>query len=293
MQFLGGLNLTSPSPSFGGWSGLVIEPDGKRFMAVSDNGAWMSGEISYEDSVPRAIRNVIIGPIKALSGRRLANKHERDSESIALVEGNLGRGTVLISFERLPRIGAFPVSGQRLAAPKHYLELPIEARRMPQNRGLEAVTLLPGGPHKGAVVAFAEQHLTRNRHHTGWIWPSGPSGLARPIYLIDRNDFAVTDLAALADGSLIVLERFFSWTQGVRIRLRLISPQAVKPDAILDGETLLQADMTYEIDNMEGLAVHQDAGGRTILTLISDNNFNPIFQRTILLQFALSDQHPQ
>ncbi len=290
LRFLGGLNLTSTSPSFGGWSGLAIEADGKRFMAVSDQGAWMSGEISYEGVTPRAIHNAVIGPIKALSGRQLANKRERDAESIALLEGNLGRGTVLISFERLPRIGVFPVSGQRLAAPKHYLKLPIEARQMPPNRGLEAVTLLPGGPHKGAVVAFAEEFLTRDRHHTGWIWPSGPAGSPHPIYLIDRNNFAVTDLAALADGSLIVLERYFSWTQGVRIRLRLIPPQVIKPNAILNGATLLQADMTYEIDNMEGLAVHQDAGGRTILTLISDNNFNPLFQRTILLQFALQDQ---
>ena len=42
-----------------------------------------------------------------------------------------------------------------------------------------------------------------------------------------------------------------------------------------------------EIDNMEGLAVHRNAQGRTILTLISDDNFNRRFQRTLLMQFAL------
>jgi hypothetical protein len=37
---------------------------------------------------------------------------------------------------------------------------------------------------------------------------------------------------------------------------------------------------------MEGLAVHREGGG-TIVTLISDNNFNTTLQRTLLLEFAL------
>ena len=38
--------------------------------------------------------------------------------------------------------------------------------------------------------------------------------------------------------------------------------------------------------NMEGIGLHRNASGETILTLISDDNFLP-FQRTLLLQFAL------
>jgi hypothetical protein len=38
---------------------------------------------------------------------------------------------------------------------------------------------------------------------------------------------------------------------------------------------------------MEGLSVHRDAHGETVLTLISDDNFSSI-QRTILLQFTLA-----
>ena len=33
--------------------------------------------------------------------------------------------------------------------------------------------------------------------------------------------------------------------------------------------------------------MHADVAGRTILTLISDDNFNSYLQRTVLLQFAL------
>ncbi len=44
--------------------------------------------------------------------------------------------------------------------------------------------------------------------------------------------------------------------------------------------------MGYDIDNMEGLAVHRTDAGDIILTLISDDNFSPL-QRTLLLQFRL------
>ena len=49
---------------------------------------------------------------------------------------------------------------------------------------------------------------------------------------------------------------------------------------------LFEADLGYQIDNMEALGVHVAKDGTTILTMISDDNFS-LLQRTILLQFAL------
>jgi hypothetical protein len=40
---------------------------------------------------------------------------------------------------------------------------------------------------------------------------------------------------------------------------------------------------------MEGIAVHRNAQGETIITLVSDDNFSAI-QRNLLLQFALVDE---
>ena len=54
----------------------------------------------------------------------------------------------------------------------------------------------------------------------------------------------------------------------------------------VDGPVLMEADLGYEIDNMEGLAVHRAANGDTVLTLVSDDNFS-VIQRTLLLQFTL------
>ncbi len=44
--------------------------------------------------------------------------------------------------------------------------------------------------------------------------------------------------------------------------------------------------MGYEIDNFEGIDVHQEATGHIVVTLVSDDNFSMI-QRTLLLQFTL------
>ena len=41
---------------------------------------------------------------------------------------------------------------------------------------------------------------------------------------------------------------------------------------------------------MECLGVHRDAKGDTVLTLMSDDNFNHFLQRTILLQFTLAEK---
>ena len=90
----------------------------------------------------------------------------------------------------------------------------------------------------------------------------------------------------LPGGDVIVLERRFRYSEGVKMRLRRIRAKDIKAGAKLDGDVLLKTDDLREIDNMEALAVHRDGRGRNILTILSDNNFNTRFQRTLLMQFA-------
>jgi hypothetical protein len=75
----------------------------------------------------------------------------------------------------------------------------------------------------------------------------------------------------------------------VKMRIRHLAVGEIKPGARLEGRTLIQADSGFEIDNMEGIAVHRGSGGETIITLISDDNFNSLLQRNLLLQFTLHD----
>lgn len=286
LEFRGGLVLKSEEKAFGGWSGLVVEPDGRRLLAISDEGSWLTATLAYESGAPAGLKDARIGPIRGQGNRPLNRKRDLDAEAVTLAEGNLSKGTVLIGFERNHRIGRFPIANGTLLPPTGYVKLPPEAKRMRSNKGLEAVTIMAGGAYKGSIVAISERFPDNPGQHTGWIWVKGEP---RQIGFADIGGFEVTDAASLADGTLLVLERRFRWTEGVKMRIRRFAPETVKPAQTMEGEILIEADLSYEIDNMEGLAVHRAANGDTVLTLISDDNFNSFLQRTILLQFTLLD----
>ena len=284
LEWRGGLVLSSLASAFGGWSGLVLDADGGRLLAISDSGTWMSAGLIYRGAKPVGLRDAKVGPVLGLGGKRLARARDRDSEALTLAEGSLARGTVLVAFEDNHRIGRFRVDETGVSAPLNYLELPPKARRMKSNTGFESVAVLQGGRFKGSVIAFSERLTDERGHHTGWIWVDGEP---RMLHLTDIGGFDVTDAAPLRDGGLLVLERRFRWTEGVKMRLRLLRPDEIAPGAVMQGEVLLQADMNYQIDNMEAVAVHQGARGETVVSLLSDNNFNSLLQRTVLLQFTL------
>jgi len=90
----------------------------------------------------------------------------------------------------------------------------------------------------------------------------------------------------LPAGELLLLERKFSLVDGVGIRIRRIPLTAMAPGAVVDGPSIFEADLSAEIDNMEGIDAHVTPEGETVLTMVSDDNFSPI-QRTLLLQFTL------
>ncbi len=284
LDWRGGLVLSSPSVNFGGWSGLAFDPDGKRFVAISDAGTWMSGELVEDGGRPKGIRSATIGPLKARGDKPLFARRYRDAEAIALEAGTLDSGTALIAFEQLGRIGRFPVKDAGVGAPVEYLDIPPEVKAQRRD-GFEAVTVLRAGRYKGSVVAIAEIVLDGHEgRHSGWIWIDGAP---KPFSLDIDGGFDVTDAAALPDGGLLVLERRFTWSEGVRMRLRYIKADDLEPGAVVKGEVLIAADLGQEIDNMEGIAVREGKDGETLITLISDDNFNKLLQRTVLLEFAL------
>ena len=285
LTFRGGLVLTSADRDFGGLSGIAIEPNGRSFVAISDEGSWLTADLILTGSKPKAIANARLGPILASNGKPVLRKRDKDCEAVAILDGDLTRGTLLMAFERTHRIERFPVVDRIVQAPVGALRMPLEARQMNANKGLEAMTVMAGGPYKGAVIAYSERFPDADGNHTGWLWVDGePSRLG----LRNIGGFDLTDVASLPDGALIMLERRFRWTEGVRMQLRLIPSAEIAPGRVAEGQILLTADLTSEIDNMEGLAVHRDAAGATVLTLISDDNFNPVLQRTILLQFSFA-----
>lgn len=284
LEFRGGLVLSSSDARFGGFSGLLVSPDGRHLLAVSDQGHWLSGEINYASKAPSGIGKARMGPILGLNGRPLTRKRDADAEEIALLSGTLKSGVALVAFERNRRIARHPILNGELGKPTNLITLPADARRTKSNTGLEAVTVLRGGPFRGAILAFAEDLRDANDHHTGWLLGKGqPKQLAYK----DIGGFALTGAAALEDGSVLILERRFRMSEGVKMRLRLISADELKPGRVIEGETLIYSDMSYEIDNMEAVAVHKAPGGETVITIMSDDNYNKFLQRNLLLQFTL------
>lgn len=283
LEWRGGLVLTSKSSFFGGWSGLLMGKDGKSLLAVSDAGLWMTAELRYDEDRPRGLGSVRVGPVKALNGGPLKRSRDRDAEGLALASGTLAKGTAYLSFEQNDRIGVVPLGKNGLGTPARYMAMPGEAVRNGMD-GFEAITVLEAGRHKGSLVAFNEYALRGETQHRGWIWVAGvPKGLMVP----DIGDYGVTGAASLPDGGVLILERRFRVFDGVRIRLRHLPADALRPGATAKGDVLLEADGTKHIDNLEALDVTLGANGETVVTLLSDDNYNRTLQRTILLQFAL------
>ncbi|RTL59735.1 MAG: hypothetical protein EKK41_29105 [Hyphomicrobiales bacterium] len=287
LEFRGGVSLYSDFEHFGGLSGLVIEPNGSGLLAITDVGCWLSADITYEGKRPTGLANAWMGPLRDAEGAPLRDKKQQDAESITLLEGTLGKGQVLVGFERHHRIMRYDVTERRLSGPaKGEITPPPDVRRMPKNQGFEAVGVLKAGPHKGSVIAFAERYTRGSGYHTGWLWVGGEP---QKLQLKDIDGFDITDTTGLENGDLLVLERRFRWTEGVQMRLRRLKGPDIVPGARLTGDILLQVNGDFQIDNMEGVAVHRDGAGDQVVTLISDDNFNHLLQRTLLLQFTLSD----
>lgn len=278
LEFLGGLDLTSSDRRFKGLSGVEVTPDGATALIVSDEGHFVRARLVHEDGRLAGIADADLTPIFA--GRAI-DKHESDAEDIAL---DPDAEAALIAFERRTtplirfRLGPEGPSDPQL------LDVPHEATHLPGNKALESVALLPPQSRwPGRPLIITERPPRGAGDETpGWIVGAGGFSVVR------RDDFDITSARFLPDGDLMLLERRYRPGIGVAMRLRRVAGDAVQPGARLDGEIVLEAGMLHQIDNMEGLAVHRDADGRTVLTLVSDDN-GSILQRTLILQFALAE----
>jgi hypothetical protein len=279
LEFRGGLILTSPNKNFGGLSGLVVAPDGVRFLAISDRGHWFRGRIAYRGDQPIGLAEVETAPILGPDGRPLAGRGWYDTE--ALTEDN---GTVYIGIERVHQIVRFDYRKDGFKARGTPIPLPPGVRPMPSNKSFECLAMPPKGmPLAGTLIAISESALDAQGNIRAFLI----GGQSPGFFTVRRtDDFDVSDCTTTPRGDLLLLERRFAWTTGVAMRIRRVPLSQVKPGAQIDGPALIFADMGFQVDNMEGISVHRTATGETVITLVSDDNFSPL-QRNLLLQFTL------
>lgn len=273
LDLLAAFELTQARNPFGGFSGLVVSPDGARLLALSDRASWLEVALVHDgDGRLTGFGTNRLVPLLDTDGAPMAG-FGSDAEALTV----LPEGGYAVSFEGVPRIDAYPDGPDGPARPL--------VRRgtfgdLERNGGLEAMAAFRGG-----FLALVEE-AAADGLHAGFL--IGPGGEVATLRYEAAPAFKPTDLAVLADGDVLVLERKYNVVEGAHARLVRVAAETIAPGAILAGRELLRLAPPLATDNFEGLAVRPAPGGGTLVYVISDDNFKP-YQRTLLLQFRLSD----
>ncbi len=279
LQYRSGLVLTSSFRGFGGLSGIRLDARGERFIALSDKGGWFTGRIVYSGREMTGLAEVEAAPMLGPDGRPITARGWFDSESIA-IDGEF----VYVGLERVNQLLRFNFAKGFTRSRGEVVPLPPAARKLPYNKGIEALVMVPKGlPLAGTLIALSERGLDRDGNLIAFLL-GGPS--PGQFAVRRRDNFDISDAVLLPSGDLLVLERKFSWVGGLGIRIRRVALASIGPGATVDGPSIFDADLGQEVDNMEGIDAHVTAEGDTVLTLVSDDNFS-MLQRTLLLQFTL------
>lgn len=256
----------SPWEHFGGFSGLVMEAGGTRFVSISDRGRWVTGRLDREDGKITGAHLAGRGRLHEVSGE-IVRSGASDAEGLA----EDGRGRYYVSYEGQHRVRRYDeIDGPATSIPSH-----PDFAKLQGNSGLESVAV----DRSGTVYAIPERSGALDRPFPvyrlrGEVWD-------KPWRIRRDGPFLVSDADFGPNGDLYVLERDFSWI-GFRTRIRRFTPG---PRGLENEVTLLQTGYG-QLDNMEGISVWRDASGRTRVTMISDDNFFPL-QQTIIAEYLL------
>jgi hypothetical protein len=277
LEFVGGLQLTSDNANFGGLSGIDLL-DAEHVLMIGDQSIFIRARLVREGGRLVGVADAEIGSLFPDGDR---SKRNGDAEDVALDPTDRTRGVIV----RERQANAMLTFDLTTGRPTNFVPLLVGAddRILRSNKGLESVAYgPPNSPLAGRIVTIAERPSGNGPDIPAWIAGIGQFSIVR------RDDFDVSSARFLPNGDLMLLERRYvpAWSLG--IRLRRIKGDTITVGARVDGEILLDAGMSSQIDNMEGLAVGTDESGRTILTLVSDDNFS-LLQRTLFLQFALAE----
>ncbi len=275
LNFQGGLDVTSLDPRFGGLSGLAISADGSRLSAVTDKGDWVHFSPTLSPSGQlTGIAAAQIGDLLNLDGKPLRKKRNSDAESLITIDGGFA-----VSFERRHRLWFYRGTPNPLRARPTEFALPALSRAMPANKGMETLARL----RDGRLIAIAEEFPKDAPYSQGWMFEKDRwHGFRYRRHAL----FVPVGAAVLPDGRLLVLERRYSFIGGFGTRLVAIYPGSIRPGADITGRELARFERPLITENFEGIAAYRNAAGKTVLYLISDDNFIAL-QRTILLKFAL------
>lgn len=258
---------TGDSELFGGFSGLEVTDGGRGFVALGDRSTLVRG--TFARDAEGRITRIEAGRIAWLRNEEGAPLRGRyiDSEGLAL-HGD----RVLVSFESRNRVVQFgpDLRGTQAAGAPDFAALR-------GNAGLEALAV----DGDGRLIVLPERSGRLTRPFPVWRLEDGTWTVIRQVQR--SAGFLVAGADVGPDGNLYILERGFN-VLGFKTRVRRF---ALDGSGAKDGEVVLST-ATGRHDNLEGLSVWRDMDGAIRLTMVSDDNFNPL-QRTEIVEYRIPD----
>lgn len=278
LAWRGGLELTSPSRTFGGLSGLYVAPDGDDIVLVTDQGNWLAGTLTYDErGWLSGFEDARLGRLKDEGGAPISQRpNRRDAEALA----RRADGSWVVTFEQTHRVRAYPPG----PLPDGTAEaLPVPGDLPPgSNQALEAITELPDGRlialREGAVSLSGPNAVYRGYIYEGTAW--------QPFDYVRPKPTQPTDMAVGPDGLVYVSERHWSPVGGLTIRIARFDPATLAPGAVIQATTLATLRPPLTIDNFEGIFLRESEKGAPLVYVVSDDNFSAI-QQTLLVMFEV------
>lgn len=275
LTFVSGFELRSPDRRFGGLSGLALSADGSMLYAVSDRGFWIS-IVTRHDAEGRLITlgAMEMADLQTPAGTPVGSG-QRDAEGLAWERD----GSFIVSFEQIHRLWRYPPPPAAFRAPAQPMPVPAELAGAPNNGGIEGIAVLPDG----RILMITEEYENPDGSVKGWFLEQGRFD---SVSYVPSQGFRLTDIAALANGDILVLERRYGLLSSWAARIKRVPKESLRAGARLSGQELARLDPPLVVDNFEGIAVREDPNAGTLVYIISDDNYSPL-QRTLLLQFRL------
>ena len=255
LEFLGGLDVSSPSWVFGGLSGIdMIDAD--TALMIGDSSTYVTARLVHGGGRLVGLADAEIGSLfpdgdmsKEFGTPRSGARSDARSRACSYAAA----GNAMLTFDSSRGVRKNFEPNCRRSRPHPRSKHPGSERR-----------IRAGGPARGQIVTIGERPMRGEDDLRGWIAGKGTFSIVR------RDSFDVSSARFLPNGDLILLERRYAPAWGIAMRLRRIAGDTIKAGARLDGDILLDAGMTSQIDNMEGLAVSRTKRANN-LTLYRDN----------------------
>jgi endonuclease/exonuclease/phosphatase family metal-dependent hydrolase len=319
----------------GGLSGLTYDSGCDLFYAISDDRGSLAPPRFYTLKIRFDGENVAATILDATVLRDDDGapfpRGDLDPEALALTAD----GPLFVASEGVPHRGINPLIGRfgldgsfkgALGLPEHFLPDAGGTRGVRDNLAFEGLAVSPDGSR---LFAAAENALIQDG-------PAADLGVASPARILEielstgrpvaeylyevepvpdeprpANAFrtnGISEILALDNQRLLVVERAFSVGVGNRVRLYHVDLSGAtnirdidsvrdmdgpKPVPVVKTLVADVGELGVVPDNIEGMALGPGlADGRRLLVLIADNNFQPSAQKNQILLMAVSGVEP-